>query len=185
MTNISITGHADIERCIFKKPKQEGQIYDKEAYDEVYKNIEKVINKLFPDKDITLISGMARGADEIFAKFAINNNLPLILSIPGSVKWHKDRGLSRGIRAQAIDYEDILKYKNIVKIYEVNKNYNGKMYDYVNFARNQQMVDISDKVLSYRIYQSSGTDNGIKVATEAKKYIGNIPDIAKRLSIKL
>jgi predicted Rossmann fold nucleotide-binding protein DprA/Smf involved in DNA uptake len=48
-------------------------------------------------KDLTLVSGIARGVDEVFAFVAMNNDLKLILSIPASVRWHKHRSFSRNM----------------------------------------------------------------------------------------
>jgi len=147
-----------------------GKKYNKEAFIKTYKMIEEALKGY---KQITIISGMARGADEVFAFYAIKNNLPLILSIPNSVHWHKNRDLSRNMRAQAIYYDKILNY-NKLTIYEIKKDYNGNIFHFANFARNQHMVDIADMVFSFKSYNSSGTDDCIKRAKEQNKYIGNI-----------
>ena len=94
---------------------------------------------------------------------------------------HKDRSLSRGLRAQAIWYDYILKYPGIVKVNEVGKDYDtnnsgtGK-YPLVNLARNQNMVDISTGVFCYRIsdYDSTGTDDCIKRAKQQNKFLCNL-----------
>ena len=39
------------------------------------------------------------------------------------------------------------------------------------------MIDISKVVVSYKKYNSSGTDHCIKEAKKRNKYLGNIPDI--------
>ena len=39
------------------------------------------------------------------------------------------------------------------------------------------MVDNCHIMYSYKIYDSTGTDNAIKLASEQEKYEGNIPNI--------
>jgi len=177
---IAITGHTNIEKAIdLDLSYDHGQKYNKEAFDKVYKIVEDNLklycfNNKITFNELVLISGMARGIDEIFAILAIRNDLGLILSIPGSISWHKNRSLSRGMRAQAVYYDRILGYKNILEIVEVQKTYNGGKYHFVNMARNQHMVDISDGVFSFKSYDSTGTDDCINRATKSEKYLGNL-----------
>lgn len=179
---IAFTGHANIENAFNKQILNAGEEYLQEVFDKVFNDIEQFIKKTYIDKGIriTIIDGMARGVDEIAALIAIKLKLPLILSVPNSVKYHKNRSHSRGIRAQAINYESILEYENIVDIHEISKYYyNGGVvlnYKYANFARNQNMVDIADVVYSYKIssYDSVGTDDCVKRAEKQHKYEGNI-----------
>lgn len=172
---IGITGHANIEK-VFQLPiERQGNIYNKTAFDAVYIDIYNFLQNFVKTQgitlqDLTLVSGMSRGVDEVFAFIAIHNNLPLILSIPGSIQWHKNRPPSRGIRAQAIWYDEILSYSNIQKIYEVKK----KNFQFVNFARNQHMVNVSDKIISYKRYESAGTNDCIQRAVKQNKYAGNV-----------
>lgn len=175
---IAITGHREIEKALKYKVNNVGEKYNVEAFNEVYNLFSNKIQAICEEKkialqDLTLISGMARGADEVLAIFAIRNNLPLILSIPGSIKWHKDRGLSKGFRAQAIYYNKILLYPKLT-IFEIQKNYNGNNYSLVNIARNQHMIDIADGIISFSRYSSTGTNDGIARAKKANKYLGNI-----------
>lgn len=171
--------------------------YDKEVYDTVYSNISKMINRILQNKNmkksnLVLISGMARGVDEIFADYAIKNNLPLILSIPNSIQWHSTRGERKGGgRAQALNYDDILNYvRNRISngdkesnIYEIKKDYKSPLsdekYRFANFARNQHMIDMSSIFISYKNYNSSGTDHAINAAKKSKKYYGNVNGIDK------
>ena len=176
---VAITGHTNIEKAVGKELKYEnGQFYNKKAFDLVYNEIERNLHKFCEERGIkfntlTFISGMARGIDEVFAILAIRNNLPLILSIPGSISWHKNRSLSRGMRAQAVYYDKILSYENIVDIVEVKKTY-GLGFHFVNMARNQHMVDITDVLFSFKAYDSTGTDDCISKGIEAEKYVGNL-----------
>lgn len=183
----AITGHANIEKALgFESVHPEGQQYNMDCYYLVYREIVDNLYGYCKDNninfhDITLVSGMARGVDEIFALIAIQYNLRLILSIPASVRWHKDRSLSRGLRAQAIWYDYILKYPGIVKIIEVGKDYDRDNpgtgeYPLVNLARNQNMVDISTGVFCYRVsdYDSTGTDDCIKRAKQQNKFLCNL-----------
>jgi len=111
---VAITGHTNIEKAVGRELKYDhGVFYDKVAFDLVYAEIETNLHKFCEERNIkfenlTFISGMARGVDEVFAILAIRNKLPLILSIPGSVSWHKNRGFSRGMRAQAVYYDKII-----------------------------------------------------------------------------
>jgi predicted NAD-dependent protein-ADP-ribosyltransferase YbiA (DUF1768 family)/O-acetyl-ADP-ribose deacetylase (regulator of RNase III) len=166
--------------------------YSNEVYNKVYKDIDKSMNRIMNDKDLKknnliIISGMARGVDEIFAEYAIKNNLPLILSIPNSIQWHKGRSKRKdGTKSEAYRYEEIVKYVNnkikngckISKIYEIKKdyksNYSDEIYKFANFARNQHMIDLSDIYISYKMYDSVGTDHAIKNAKKNNKYYGNI-----------
>jgi predicted Rossmann fold nucleotide-binding protein DprA/Smf involved in DNA uptake len=170
---IALTGHTNIEKALgYNLIETNGREYNQDAFKELYNYIDNAIKKY--DKP-TLISGMARGADEVFAIYAIKNNLPLILSIPNSVNWHKNRGLSRSMRAQAIFYDYILSYDKL-EIFEIKKVYNNNEYYFANFARNQHMVDISDGIFCFKSYNSSGTDDCIKRAKEQNKFLGNIYD---------
>lgn len=178
-------------RSAFGNNKKYHNEYDFFVYKKVYKEISEMIQTVLEDKkinisDIGMVSGMARGVDEIFAIYAMKNNIPLILSIPNSIDWHQNRDKSRGIRAQAVMYEDILNYVKdrisngctISKINEIKKDYNGKEYKYANFARNTNIVDESDIILSYYKYESSGTKDAIFKAKSEKKYYGNVSDFS-------
>lgn len=172
MLKIGITGHTNIEKALGYKLIDNGQVYNEQAYEECYNKIYNVLSEQFDLNKLCLVSGMARGADEILAKIAIENNLKLIVCIPGSVSWHRNRGLSRGIRAQAIDYDIILKYNNLVSILEIPKFYNNQLYTYANFARNQALVDNSDIMLVFKYYNSAGTDDCLKrIKQKQIKYI--------------
>ena len=183
---IAITGHLDIERC-FNIKENSNHIYNEEAYKKTYKQIEEYLNNICKEKnihfkDLELISGMARGVDEIFAHIAIINKLKLIICIPKSIEFHKNKIVKEtpDIKIQAIDYERILLYENI-KIYEVDNNLNMGGYGYF-LARNQVMVDLSDYVISFKRYESTGTNDCIYRAKEQNKYLGNIDAITKEHS---
>jgi len=176
---IAITGHTNIEKACGLQLLQDGDIYDQNAWLEVYTTIETNLKKYLQSinkdiKDVTFISGMARGIDEIWAVIAIYNNCNLILSIPNSISWHKTRNRSRGIRAQAIYYDWILQHVPKENIFEIRKDYNGETYPYANAARNQHMVDIGNGVFSFKAYDSTGTDDCIQRAKKQNKYISNL-----------
>lgn len=177
---IAFTGHTNIEKALGRQLDGSGESYNENSFNQIVYDISMVIQnyceiKKIDPKSITIVSGMARGVDEAAAFYAIWNNLPLILSIPNSVSWHKTRPLSRGIHAQAISYDVILAYDKLT-IYEIKKDY-GQGHPFANFARNQHMVDISDAILSYKKYDSTGTDHCIKAAKKKGNYLGNIPTI--------
>lgn len=170
---IAFTGHTDIEKACGYPIKEDGKIYDKQSFDIVYSNIysgliEFCENQKINFNDLTLVSGMARGVDEVVAFIAMNHSLKLIACIPASIAWHKNRPPSRGIRSQAIWYDHILGY-NRLEVIEVPKG----NFPFVNFARNFKMVEIADKVVSYKRYDSTGTDHCIKEAKKQNKYLGN------------
>lgn len=174
---IAITGHMNIERC-HGIDQTNNHTYDISALIRTYNAIEEYLKDLCISKrvqfsDLTLISGMARGVDEIVATIAMNNNLKLIISVPKSVEWHRNKKLqdTPNIKIQA-DYDTILKYYNL-EIVEVNNNLNQGNYGYF-LARNQSMVDLSDFVLSYQCYDSEGTSDCVERAKEKNKFIANI-----------
>lgn len=181
MFKIALTGHTNIEKCYNEKLINNGEEYNIIAYNKAYLEIEEYLFNIIKEKglnkdEVTIISGMARGADEIIADIAYNNNMKLILSIPNSVYWHKNRVLREmkniSIRAQAINYDKFLKYDK-VQIFEIKKHY-GDGHLYANFARNQHMVDICDILISFKKYDSVGTDHCIKAGKKVNKYYGNI-----------
>ncbi len=175
---IAITGHMDIERC-HGITQTNNHKYNAVAFLKTYNEIEYYLKELCMVKriqfsELTLISGMARGVDEVFAHIAMNNNLKLILSVPKSIEYHHHKVVkdTPNIKIQAIDYNTILKYPNI-EVHEVNDNMNKGGYGYF-LARNQSMVDLSDCVLSYKRYESTGTNDCIDRAKLQNKYYGNI-----------
>lgn len=172
---IAITGHIDIERC-FNIREESNYYYNKEVYDTVYKEILRylhdfAIKNKIPFSNLTLISGMARGVDEIFAQIAINHNLNLIISVPKSIEFHKNK-IVDNLKIQALNYDNILQYSKLT-IYKVDNNLNQGNYGYF-LARNQKMVDLADYVISYQKYDSTGTQDCIDRAIKENKYIGNI-----------
>ncbi len=183
---IALTGHTNLEKCYGYEINKEGEVYSKDAfelcYNEIYNALIEVcnLNGLKFD-DLTLVSGMARGADEVFAEIAYRNNLKLILSIPHSISWHKNRANTRKfgkdiVRSQAIEYDKYLNYEK-AEIYEIKKNYNNETFIYANFARNKHMVDICDLLISFKKYDSTGTDHCIKEGKKQNKYFGNTGEI--------
>lgn len=177
---IALTGHTNIEKACGKLINNSGNSYNKDVFEQVYLEIENdlkiiAIENKIDFKNLTLISGMARGADEVLAEIAYRNNLNLILSIPHSIYWHKNRTPRRDsdIRAQAIEYDRYLNYDKST-IYEIKKSYGEGNHIYANFARNQHMVDESDALISYKRYDSTGTDDCIKRGKKQNKYIGNV-----------
>lgn len=175
---IAITGHMDIERC-FGIKQVDNHEYNEEAFNKTYDEIEQYLWSICKERnikfqDLELISGMARGVDEVFARIAMNNNLKLILSIPKSIEYHQHKVVKATptIKIQALDYNTILSYP-FKEVVEVNDNLNKGGYGYF-LARNQSMVDLSDYVISYKRYESTGTNDCIDRAKEQNKYIGNV-----------
>ena len=172
---IGATGHVNIEKALNINPKKEDlSEYDENLLDNMYKKLNELFNGL---KNITFISGMARGWDEIIALYAMKRNYNLILAVPNSIQWHKNRKGKQ--RTQAILYDRILEYKK-VKINEIKKNYNNKFYYYGYFARNQFIADNSDVLLAFYGYKSGGTLDCIKRAKKLNKCILNFYEIVRR-----
>lgn len=167
---LAFTGHTNIEKAY--NVNYDPEVYNKYALENCFKMIESKI-LYFKEKfgEVKVISGMARGVDEVAAMVAIKYNLDLILAIPHTINWHKNRK-DAGKRLQAIYYDDILNYKKS-EIFEVKKNY-GEGHKFANFARNAFMVDIADKVVSFKAYDSTGTDHCITYAKKQNKYHSNI-----------
>jgi len=168
---IAITGHVNIEKANNYKL-VDFRKYNDEVFQKVYNEIESMMNKIIIDLSIDkdkliLYSGMARGVDEIFALYAIKNNIALFAVIPYKIFWHKSR------KESAIEYDKILEYaKKTAGYKEVKKGYKNTPNSY--FARNQFMVDEADMVISYLKYPSSGTLDTINRAKKVDKYYGNI-----------
>lgn len=171
---IGITGHCNIEKC-HKENDENSFIYNEIAFQKTFYEIEKEILTYIKEKqikDITFVSGMARGVDEIFALIAIKYNFNLILCIPKEITWYKHK-IINGLKIQAINFDKIISYKNIEKIIESNENYSKGNYGYF-LKRNQDIVNESDIIFSYKKYESEGTNDCIKRAEMQNKYVKNI-----------
>lgn len=167
---VGITGHANIE-IPFKKPYHPNE-YDKDLFEKIKKTFLNFLSK----EKVVGCSGMARGVDEIFALAIMELNYELIICVPNSLEWHKNIKINpdRG-RAQAIFYDDILKYENLKIIIEVPKEPSDK--ENIFNKRNQSIVDISNEIYSYHLIESLGTMDCIKKAKEKNKYKGNLYQI--------
>ena len=163
---IGITGHANLETPF-------GVEYNPNEYDPI------IFNRVFNDLEsflkskgrVTCCLGMARGVDEIFALAAIKLGLDLILCIPKNIDWHKNLNVheARG-RAQAINYQHILDYKNIKTIIEVEKTIDQNVFN----DRNQVIVNSSDSLFSYHLFESIGTMDCIRRGKLNNIYMGNL-----------
>lgn len=176
---LGITGHRDIEKVFGADMPSNGNRYDQESFEKIYKLVFKKVVGIIKDmnlkrEEILFVSGMARGADEVLALLAMKLNVDLMITVPNSVEWHKNRGASNGFRAQAIYYDSILEYKKLVSSLEIKKNYKGGNYKYAALARNQSIIDESTAILSVFGYYSNGTADAIKRAEEADIYAGNV-----------
>lgn len=183
---LAITGHTQIEKGFEKTPYSDGS-YEYDSYLQCKASIKNAVEDYckkakIDKKNLVLISGAARGADEIFAHVGMEMGLDIVLAVPHTVEWHKTRGPSTGnTHVQMIEYDMVLDY--ITKkggdshIYEIPKYYNGNTYKYVNFARNDFMVHLCDSMFSYKVYESTGTNHAIECATKNDKYCGNYDTI--------
>ena len=126
-----------------------------------------------PIKQVRIIVGMARGLDEIAGLVAMDMGLPIVCCVPHSIDWHKNREKTQKGYVQARFYDRFLNYPHATW-YEIKKTYSSG-WPFANFARNAAMVDLADRVISFKCYDSAGTDHCIKLAKKAGKYAGNIP----------
>lgn len=184
--SLAFTGHANIEKCYGEKQLPNGFGYNAECVDgigmdsanKLYRQIKKTIEKFIEanqdlnNKKPRIIVGMARGVDEIAGLVAMDMNLDLVCCVPHSVAWHMNRAITNRGRVQALFYNKFLEYNNAIW-YEIRKTYSSS-WPFANFARNAFMVDLADKVISFKCYDSAGTDHCIKLAKKANKYAGNI-----------
>ena len=177
---LAFTGHTNIEKCygIEQIPEK----YNPEAFESCYTDIKNYIEsyiKKYNNEKIIIITGMARGVDEIAGLVAMDKGLSIICSVPHSVEWHKNRTNTSKGRVQAIYYDKFLQYSK-ASWCEIKKSYSGG-HQFANFARNCFMVDIATDVVSFKQYDSSGTDHCVKYAKSQNKYIGNIKATKKEI----
>lgn len=176
---LAFTGHTNIEKCygIEQIPEK----YNQEAFESCYADIKNYIDsyiKKYPNEKIVIITGMARGVDEVAGLVAMDLCLEIICAVPHSIEWHKNRENTSKGRVQAIYYNRFLQYQK-ASWCEIKKSYSGG-HQFANFARNCFMVDIATDVVSFKQYDSSGTDHCIKYAKKEGKYIGNIVDSKRK-----
>lgn len=157
---IAITGH---------RPNKLGNDYDLTSLlvlsvkKEIINILEAIVlNKNYLDKgEITLITGMALGIDTLFAKIAIEQNIPFIAAIPCKdqekmwLQKHKDI------------YNKIIINDLCTPHYVSLTQYNEKCMN----ERNEWMVDNCDLLIAVWDGTSGGTANCIKYAVKKKKQI--------------
>lgn len=177
---LAFTGHTNIEKCYGTE--QIPEIYNSEAFESCYTDIKNYIDfyiKKYSNEKIIIITGMARGVDEIAGLVAMERGLDILCAVPHSIDWHKNRANTSKGRVQAIYYDRFLQYSK-ASWCEIKKSYSGG-HHFVNFARNCFMVDIATDVVSFKQYDSSGTDHCIKYAKSQNKYVGNIQATKKEI----
>lgn len=113
------------------------------------------------NKEITLISGMALGIDTLFAKIAIENNIPFIAAIPcvEQYKMWPDESIDR--------YFDIVNHPLCTQHYCTDSVYNTTCMQ----IRNEWMVDNCDILIAVWDGSSGGTANCVKYAESKNKQI--------------
>lgn len=156
---IAITGH---------RPNKLGNDYDltsdliQNIEHEIVKNLLKLCPKDTEFKDYFIfITGMALGIDTLFAKMAIDMNIPFIAAIPfhgQQLKWSKN-----SIQI----YADII--SNI--FCDVKVVSNGTYAPYKMQIRNQWMVDNCDILIAVWDGSSGGTKNCVEYAKKQGKEI--------------
>lgn len=185
--SLAFTGHTNIEKCYGEKQLPDGFSYNtdcvggigEDSANKLYTQIKKAIIKFIESnpnpkiKKPRIIVGMARGVDEIAGIVAMDMWLDIVCCVPHTIQWHSTRPPTNKGYVQAREYNRFLNYPKSFWI-EVKKTYSSG-WPFANFARNAAMVDLGDKVLSFKCYDSAGTDHCIKLAKKAGKYAGNIP----------
>lgn len=133
----------------------------------LYDCIKDKINTFSKFEGLTLISGMALGVDQIFAKLAMDLDLPLIAAIPcqnHSSKWPK-KSQER--------YDNILAYNKCEQVLV-----NDTVYaPWVMQKRNEWIVDNCDLLIAVFDGTPGGTANCVNYAKKIKKTIFKIEPI--------
>lgn len=162
-----------IEKFIESNLKVNGYVIEERSYFDAIK-AEQVFyaGDVIPNKKVRVIVGMARGVDEIAGIVAMDMGLDIVCCVPHTIQWHSTRPPTNKGYVQARGYNRFLNYPKSFWI-EVKKTYSSG-WPFANFARNAAMVDLGNKVLSFKCYDSTGTDHCIKLAKKANKYAGNI-----------
>lgn len=171
---IGITGHCNIE-LIHNQNDDNTYIYNQFAFSKTFLEIEFFILNYIKEmklNDICFVSGMARGVDEIFALIAIKHNFKLIICIPKELIWYKNK-IIENRKIQALNFDFILNYKNLIQIIESKDNLNLNNYGYF-LSRNSIIVEQSNIIFSYKKYESIGTNDCIDKSISNNKYGGNI-----------
>lgn len=177
---LAFTGHTNIEKCYGVE--QIPEKYNTEAFESCYLDIKNYIDSYilkYSNEKIIIITGIARGVDEIAGLVAMDKGLEIICSVPHSIEWHKNRENTSKGRVQAIFYDKFLQYSRSSWC-EIKKSYSGG-HQFANFARNCFMVDIATDVVSFKQYDSTGTDHCVKYAKSQNKYVGNIKATKKEI----
>ena len=183
--SLAFTGHTNIEKCYDELQTPFGCSYNcvmingigEDSANKAYRQIKKAIEKFIESnpsgiRKVRIIVGMARGVDEIAGLVAMDMELDIVCCVPHSISWHQNRQPTNKGRVQALFYEKFLNYPKAFW-FEIKKTYSSG-WPFANFARNAFMVDLADKVLSFKCYDSAGTDHCIKYAKSQNKYAGNI-----------
>lgn len=152
---IAITGH---------RPNKLGNDYDLTG-PLIHKIRDEIIDVIYNIGDfdnITLITGMALGIDTLFAKIAIECNLPFIAAVPcfDQEKMWKTKSQK--------EYKRILLHELCQEVVIVSL----KAYDHsVMQIRNEWMVDNCDKLIAVWDGTDGGTANCVRYAKDEEKEI--------------
>jgi hypothetical protein len=117
--------------------------------------------------DLTVISGMAEGWDELVARRCAALAIPFVAAVPhpgyGAYYWSADRSVFGTDRVP--EFNELL-----AKAYEIHYICGG-IYDqnglHSNCARNQWMVDHCDELVAHREGASRGTADCLRRAKKA------------------
>lgn len=158
---IAITGH---------RPHKLGNDYDLTSplIQWIRKQITSIINSYNKGEftqtytsNLTFITGMALGIDTLFAKIAIENNIPFIAAIP--CKGHSNMWIEKSKKV----YFDILQNPLCTTYFVSSDEYNSSCMQ----NRNIWMVNNCDLLIAVWDGTSGGTANCVKYAKSVNKEI--------------
>jgi len=157
MIKVAITGH---------RPNKLGNDYDltSNLMMRIKGEILDTLWMIDKDWDLKLITGMALGIDTLFAKIAIELNIPFIAAIPCL------RHDSKWIDKSRYEYGQILMNKLCTVHLVSNCEYNSSVMQ----KRNKWMVDNCDYLIAVWDGTPGGTANCVKYAESVKKNIFRI-----------
>lgn len=125
------------------------------------KIIEAIMLNCNKPDELTLITGMALGIDQLFAEIAISMQFPFIAAIPC---WNQDKMWTIQSKEQ---YGNILANKLCTIYLVLAEEYTAKCMQ----IRNQWMVDNCDLLIAVWDGTNGGTANCIRYATSKNKEI--------------
>lgn len=127
------------------------------------------LNKRATEHDLTVISGMAEGWDELVARRCLALDIPFIAAVPhpgyGAYYWSADRSLSGTDRVP--EFLELLARAS--EVHYICGGVRDQSGLHSNFARNQWMVDRAHELVAHKEGASRGTTDCLSRASKAEK----------------